>query len=277
MPAPTSSSTSLLTVSPTEPKKNTCSDKTSSRPKPLNTPRSTPTQRTPSPSDTTSCPPGPMRNTRNFSVSEDSRTTLLKRPPFSPPKESQPPRTGDPSELLTQSRTKLNAVHAGLSQPPPPWSQLKKFKKVETSSPFPNKSSSLATPSAMDAKVDGNTKVWNTFNNTDKSLKLNTHTPQEAETPDLASKKEAQRFSPPAITTSNNTLLPNYWPLLPKDQSLLPLKPTRWLSKVTPVVFLTLPLAEPTSITLSPLSDMETKTDKTTTSSETLGDQPGEI
>lgn len=73
------------------------------------------------------------------------------------------------------------------------------------------------------------------------------------------------------------TLPLNSWLLSPKDQSLLPLKLTRLLSKDTQVVFLTLKLVEPNSIMPSPLSDTVTKMDKTTTSLETPGDQVGEI
>jgi hypothetical protein len=125
--------------------------------------------------------------------------------------------------------------------------------------------------------VDGNPTVCNTLLNTDKLPKLNTHTLQEADNLDLANKKDPQKLSFLKSTPSNPDLPLNFWPLSPKDQSPSLSKLTRLLSKVTPVVFSTLPLAEPNSITPSPLSDMETKTDNLTTSSETPGDQHGEI
>merc|ERR1719272_2492415 len=145
-PTKNSSSTSPLSVSPTEPPKNSSSDKNSSTPKPLNTLRSTLINPTPSPSATTSCPPGPLLSTKNFSDSKVSQRTKPSRP--SPPLRPQPPRTGDPSEPSTPSRTNNNAVHAGLSLPPPPSNLLKRFKMVETSSPSPNKSWLPATPVA---------------------------------------------------------------------------------------------------------------------------------
>merc|ERR1712166_1543664 len=167
---------SLTTVSPTEPKKNTSSDKLSSMPTPLNMPRSTPMPPTPSPLDTTSCPPGPLPSTKNFSDTRPHSTppSDLMKPlnsqsqPFSPKSDSQTPRTGDPSEPLTPSRTKLNAVHAGLSLLLPPWNQHNSSKKVVPFNPSPNKSSSLAIPLATDVKEDGNPTVCNTLPNTDK-------------------------------------------------------------------------------------------------------------
>merc|ERR1712071_135585 len=64
--------------------------------------------------------------------------------------------------------------------------------------------------------------------------------------------------------------------LLVTDQSLSPLRPTRWLSNHTPAVS-SPPDAEPTSITVSSPSDMEPSTDKISSSSRTLGDHHGEI
>merc|ERR1712166_1220854 len=197
-----------------------------------------PTQRTPSPSDQTSCPPGPMRNTKNSSDSRPQPTPPLPSQPSSPPKESPPPRT------------KLNAVHAGLSLLLPPWNQHNSSKKVETSCLFPNKSSSPATPNATDVKVDGNPTVCNTLPNTDKPSRPHTHTPPEEDKPDLASIRDPHKSMSPRSTPSNPTLPPNFWPLSPKDQS--PSKLTKLLSKVTPLESSTPPLAEPTWITPSP-------------------------
>jgi hypothetical protein len=176
-------------------------------------------------------------STRKSSDSEPQLTSPLLSQPSSPPKEPQPPRIGDPSEPLTLSRIKLNAVHAGLSLLLPPWNQLNSSKRVETSSPSPNKSSSLAIRLATDATVDGNPTVCNTLPKTVKLLRLNTHTPQDTENPDLASARDLQQSTLLRLTPSNPTLPPNFWPPLPKDQSLLPSKPIKLLSKVTPVVF----------------------------------------
>jgi len=149
---------------------------------------------------------------------------------------SQRPRTGEPSELLTQLRTKLNAVHAGLSQPLPPWNLLNSSKRVENSNPFPNKSSSPATPLPTDAVVDGNPTVWNTLPPTVKLPRLSTHTPQEKDNPEPAKRKEPQLLSSPRSTPSKDGLPPPSLPPLLKDQSLLPSKPTLKFSKLIPVV-----------------------------------------
>merc|ERR1712100_531360 len=65
--------------------------------------------------------------------------------------------------------------------------------------------------------------------------------------------------------------------LLPRDQFPLPSRPTRLFSNPIPPVLLPHPLAELNSTTVSSPSDTEPKVDKTTSSSRTLGDQPGEI
>jgi len=146
------------------------------------------------------------------------------------------PRTGDPSELSMPSRTKLNAVHAGLSQLLQPWSLLNSSKKVETSNPFPNKSSFPAIPLPTDVVVDGNPTVWNTLPPTVKLPRLNTHTPQELVLPEPANKKDPQLPSSPRSTPSKDGLqAPSLLPSI-KDQSPLPSKPTPRSSKVTPVV-----------------------------------------
>merc|ERR1712166_552670 len=175
-----------------------------------------PTQRTPSPSDQTSCPPGPMRNTKNSSDSRPQPTPPLPSQPSSPPKESQPPRTGDPSEPSTPSRTKLNAVHAGLSLLLPPWNQHNSSKKVETSCLFPNKSSSPATPNATDVKEDGNPTVCNTLPNTDKPSRPHTHTPPEEDKPDLASIRDPHKSTSQGQHRPIPLCLPTFGRYLPR-------------------------------------------------------------
>merc|ERR1712167_199644 len=81
---------------------------------------------------------------------------------------------------------------------------------------------------AMDAKVVGNTKVWNTSNNTDKFLRPSTHTPPDTDKPDLASHPR----SPTHPSTLPQDLPPNLSLLSLKDQFPLPLRPTEWLSKL---------------------------------------------
>merc|ERR1712166_135203 len=218
-----------------EPKKNSTSDKLSSTPTPLSTLKLTLTQRTPSPSATTSCPPGLKRNTKNSSDTEPQRTSSKPSQPCSHSKLSQSPKIGEPSELLTQSRTKHNAVHAGLSQLLAPWKELNLSKMVPFT-PSLNKSSSPAIPPPTDVEVDGKPTVWNTLPLTVKLPRLPTHTPQERETVDYAHKREPQSLSSLRSTTSRNGLLKVSLLLLLKDQFPLPLKLTPRPSKVTPVV-----------------------------------------
>ena len=145
-------------------------------------------------------------------------------------------RTGEPSELLTQSRTKLNAVHAGLSLLLPPWNLPNSSKRVETSNPFPNKSSFPATPLPTDAVVDGNPTVWNTLPPTVKLPRLRTHTPQEQDNPEPAHREEPQLPSSLRSTPSKDGLPHLSLLLLLKDQFPLPSKLTLKFSKLTPVV-----------------------------------------
>merc|ERR1711957_389317 len=139
------------------PPKNSNSDKPSSTPRMPRTPSSTPTSRTLSPSDTTSSPPGPMRSTSNSLVPRSQRT-WSRCQPSSTPSPSQPPSTGEPREPSTQSRTKDNVDHAGLSPPPVPLKDTTKSKTVN-SSPSPNKSSSIAIRPVLDAMEDGKLTV----------------------------------------------------------------------------------------------------------------------
>jgi len=156
--------------------------------------------------------------------------------PFSLKSESQMLRTGDLSEPLTPSRTKLNAVHAGLSLLLPPWNLLNSSKRVETSNPSPNKSSSPATPLPTDAVVDGNPTVWNTSPLTVKLPRLSTHTPQEKDNPEPVKREEPQLPSSLRLTPSKDGLPPLFLLLLLKDQFPLPSKLILKFSKATPVV-----------------------------------------
>jgi hypothetical protein len=149
------------------------------------------------------------------------------------------PRTGEPRVLLTPSRTKLNAVHAGPSLP------LALLRELTSSSqePFflsPSKRSSPAIPLPTDAPVDGNPTLSSTLRPNFKNSSPLTHTPQDLDNPDHAN------MMPPRVKltllltpTSQPTLLSN---------SRLPSTP----------------------------SDTELRTDKSTTSSETPGELHGE-
>merc|ERR1711916_149688 len=106
---------------------------------------------------------------------------------------------------------------------------------------------------------------------------MGTHTPLER--PGLAS-TTPPRVSERSATTSMSELtplVPTLRPLSPRDQSLSPSRLTRLSSNPTPPVSSLAPLAEPNSITVSSLSDMELSLDKTTSSSRTPGDHPGVI
>merc|ERR1712195_101772 len=134
----------------TEPPRNSNSEKLSSNPRLLRTLRSTQTQRTPSPLDTTSCPPGLMLSTRKCLEPLSQRTS-----PNSIPSTSQPPSIGDNTEPSTPSRTKDNVDHAGLSLPLQPLKDTMPSNK-DNLSPLPSNNSSIATHHAMVAEVDGN-------------------------------------------------------------------------------------------------------------------------
>ena len=144
-------------------------------------------------------------------------------------------RTGDPSELSTQLRTKLNAVHAGLSQPLLPWNPLNSSKRVESSNLSLNKSSSPAIPPPTDAVVDGNPTVWNTLPNTVKSPRLNIHTLLEPELVEPAKRRVLQSLSSAKLTPSKDGLPHLSLLLLLKDQFPSLSKLTPRSSKVTPV------------------------------------------
>jgi len=160
-------------------------------------------------------------NTKNFSDTKPHRTLLKLNQPFSQLKESHPLRTGDPSELLTQLRTKLNVDHAGLSQLLLLWSLLKRFKKVVPFSPFLNNNLFPAIPDATDAVVDGNPTVCNTLSNTVKLPSLSTHTLPDTDNLDHAKhlKSLAHLFMFLLSTLFKDTLLNNSSLLLLKDQS----------------------------------------------------------
>merc|ERR1712166_1137443 len=139
----------------TEPPRNSNSEKLSSNPRLLRTLRSTQTQRTPSPLETTSCPPGLMLSTRKCLEPLSQRTSLLRTSLNSIPSTSQPPSIGDNTELSTLSRTKDNVDHAGLSLPLQPLKDTMLSNK-DNLSPLPSNNSLIATHHAMVAEVDGN-------------------------------------------------------------------------------------------------------------------------
>merc|ERR1712166_1724049 len=97
----------------TEPPRNSNSEKLSSNPRLLRTLRSTQTQRTPSPLDTTSCPPGLMLSTRKCLEPLFQRTSLLRASPNSIPSTSQPPSIGDNTELSTRQEPRTMWIMLG--------------------------------------------------------------------------------------------------------------------------------------------------------------------
>lgn len=162
-----------------------------------------------------------MKNTKNFSDTKPHRTLLKLNQLFSQLKESQKPRTGDPSELLTLLKTKLNVDHAGLSLLPLLWRVLKRFKKVVPFSPFLNNNLFPAIPDATDVVVDGNPTVCNTLSNTVKLPSLSTHILPDTDNLDLANhlKLVNHLFMFLKSTPFKDTLLSNSLLPLLKDQS----------------------------------------------------------
>merc|ERR1712224_1018532 len=171
------------------------------------------------------------------------------------------------------SRTKDNADHAGLSQPPLPLRDTTPFNK-DNSFPLLSNNSLIATDPAMDAMEDGKLMPCNTFNKTDKLSNKTTPTLLEME-PAEPPLWPLLLVSPRSTVSEPDLPLPLRLPS-PLDQPQLPLRPTDQSSKDTLVVSSTPLPVEPNSITPSPLSDMEPKEDKTTTSSETHGVHHGE-
>lgn len=181
--------------------------------------------------------------------------------------------------VLTQSRTKVDADHAGLSQPPLPWSTLTGELPANLY-PFPNKKLFPATLHVTDAMVDGNTKPSNSSRPTDKPPRLTTHIPQELKDkfPHAEPPKNQAVSKLPDTETYKDTASHNLWlPSIPVS-SQLPLKLINQSSTTTPVVSLTHPHAEPNLTTpLLPLvMDTMPPQDSTTTSSETPGLPNGE-
>merc|ERR1711957_493878 len=184
-----------------------------------------------SPSDTTSCPPGPTPSTRDFLDTRVLRPTptlsLLKRPP-------RPPSTGEPRVPSTQLRTKLNADHAGLSPPPSP-TRVLTSSRLESSSLFPSKNSSPATPTPWVATVDFNPTLSDTSSPTDKTPSPTTHTAPVTESPEDATNPSLPETLRILDTpTSPESPSPNLRLLLPRPQLPSPSRPTRWSSRCTP-------------------------------------------
>ena len=123
--------------------------------------------------------------------------------------ESQLLSTGDLKEPSTQSRTKLNADHAGPSQLLPPSKDITTL-ELDISRAFPNKSSSLAlTTAAKDAQVDGKPKPCDTFRPLVKSWSLNIHILPVTVNPEPAKREELLKCTFLESSTSQPTLLNN--------------------------------------------------------------------
>merc|ERR1711990_1017804 len=176
--------------------------------------------------------------------------SFLRRP-------TMPPSTGEARTLLPQLRTKLNAVHAGLSPPPVP-SKVLMPSRLDPSNPSLSNNSSLAPSKTLDAMVDS----WTMLSCT---LLLETHSSSSQAIHTLPELEEL----PPANTANPEVLVPfpdtemslsdpnpNSRPPLLNNQSLLPSKPIKWPSKPTPPVSSHLD-AEPDLTTVSSLSDTE--------------------
>ena len=188
-----------------------------------------------------------------------------------------PPSTGDQLEPSTPSRIRDSADHAGLSP------QLLPLKEpmpsnLDSSSSFPS-SSSLTVLTSSTETLDAMEVLSRTPSLTGSpmppSLSPLTHTlPPEA--PARLDQSTPLESLFPLTLTSPQSLSPRLRLLLLSNQSPLPFRPTNWSSNCTAVECSTLLLAEPTSTTLSPSLDTDLMPVRTTSSSETLGEPPGE-
>ena len=124
--------------------------------------------------DTTSSPHGPKMSTRGFLVSRLRELT----PPSQPSLMSlifQIPLTGDPRVLLTQSRTKVVVVLAGLSQQLAPPRELTSS-RLALFCPSPSSNSLTVIQLIRDVMVDGNLMPSNIWRRTLKIPRLHIHT-----------------------------------------------------------------------------------------------------
>merc|ERR1719420_308893 len=189
----------------------------------------------------------------------------------------QSPSTGDPRELSTPSRIRDSVDHAGLSPQLPPLREL-------TPS---NPESFLSSPSSSSLTVP------TSHTETSDAMEVLSRTPSLTGSPTLPSPRLLTHTLPPRAPakldpsttleslskltlTSPQRLSPRSRLPLPRNQSPLPLRLTSWSSNSTPQECLTLLRAEPTSTTPSPLLDTDLMPVRTTSSSETHGELPGE-
>merc|ERR1712166_1586215 len=267
--------TSANTENPTEPSLNSCSEKTLSSPDTTRSRPSTLMPTTPTLLDTTSSPTRPSPRKKNLTVTpllpESPPPSTLTNPP------TPPPSTGDPRTLLPQSRTKLNAVHAGLSPPPVPLKALMPS-RADPLNPSLSNNSSPAPSKTLDVTEDSWTTLSNTSSLPHSSSKPTTHTPPEPEE-FLHALTTNPRVSVPSLLSlmSPEDPPPKCRPPFPAtDQSPLPSKPIKWLSNLTPAVS-SPPDVDKTSITVSSPSDTEPLTDLNSSSSRTPGVHHGEM
>merc|ERR1712127_900498 len=166
--------------------------------------------------------------------------------PSSIPPTSLTPSTGSPRVPSPQSRTKDNAVHAGLSPPPVP-SRVLNSLPLELSNPSPSNNSSTATKLTKVATVVSWTTLSNTSRNPHSCSRLTIHTlvPTISGTSANLTLSRMSLRIPPVLTSRL---------LLPLDQFPSPSRPTNLSSKPIPPVSLPPPSVEPNSITVSSLS-----------------------
>jgi len=192
-----------------------------------------------------------------------------------------PQSTGLPwlPQLLTPSRIRVSAVHAGLSQLLLPWKATKPSEPV-SSSLFLSKTSFHAHSSRVTsvATVACTPEPGITPRTIPLKLRPTTHTPQEPpQSPDLVFMIE-QKVLWVFLLSPRLELTPTpFRPLSSNSQSQLLSKPTLHISKPTQLESLQmLPLAEPPWITPSKPSDtVLTLLLEVTISSETHGLPPG--
>merc|ERR1719313_752554 len=203
---------------------------------------------------------------KRCSDTSQERTTLRLR--CSTPPTLPPASTGSPRVPSLESRTRVNADHAGLSPPPVP-SRDPCSSPPEPSSPTLSSSSSIAPSKTAAAMVVSWTTPSSTLSPTHSCLSPSTHTRADRELASSFRPKVRVSSSPSRMSAETPRVISSELPSA-RVQSPLPSRPTSSPSRATLVVSSPTD-AEPTSTTVSSPSDTELRAAKSTSSSRTPG------
>jgi len=183
--------------------------------------------------------------------------------------------TGEPKELLTQLKTKNNADHAGLSQPPLPLKENTSL-RLEHSFLSLNNNSLIALQPVKDVTEVGNQVHSHMQDSMLKISRLITLTLPQLNLAKPANTLDKLKLLDTPLSHPNLHL--NLWLQLQNNQFQSLLKLTPLFSNNIPQVSWTLLLAEPnlTTLLLPLVMELTQLQDKTTTLLETHGELHGE-